>query len=1358
MRRTFIAVIALVVSLPLSAATFTVTNTNDSGAGSLRQAILDANAAPGADTIVFAIGTGIQVITPATLLPMITDPVTIDGTTQPGYNGRPLIGIDGSRILGTNSTTPPTAGLGLEATSTVIGLSLTGFQVPNYNDFTEGAGITIDAPGCVVKSCWLGVTTGGVAGRNDTGVLIRASGAVIGAPGAGNVCSGNGRLGISQWGDFGPSTIQNNIVGLDPTGMYPIPNYEGIFLTGADTVTNNLVGGDSYAEAYITGIGATVKANKFGMTAAGGQTPYRYGPTVLIYSGFAGSSSSTFGGPNAGDGNQLMGGSAGVYVNAGSHVIIQGNDIHGTPVGIDLYQATGSIISTNTIHDNSGVGIRVESGAGNLISQNSIYSNYGGIMLGSSLPLYNDPGDNDTGPNLGQNFPVLTRSASTGGTTTITGTLNSNASSGFRIEFFSTPNCDSNGYGEGKTFIGATDVNTDSLGNASFSVSFPVSLASGSAITATARDANGNTSEFSACSAVQGAGTFSFASGAYSVNENGGSVVLTVMRTNGSIGTATVSYATQNGTAIAPGDYTAQSGTLTFADGEITKTIAIPIIDDTISETTETFSVVLSNPTGGAALALPSTATVSIIDNDPVSISINDISIAEGNSGTKVATFTVSLSSPWPSYYAYAYVTTQDGTARAGVDYIPQSATLFFNTGDRTRTFNVPIIGNTTVEPNKTFSLTIVYVYSCCLPVTFAKKTGTCTILNDDVGVGPRDQTIPIGGNAMYAIGFGNPLPQPVTVTVAISNSDVISAPKSIVIPAGATTGELDVTGKAAGAASITLTVPAVGIFSGGNFTVSTHVINSGSLIFSPSLLSLTTGNATSVSVAFDTPQSADTVVTLTGDATLLSFPQTVTVPAGGKAQFSVTGVHAGAGTLNAQLPPQFGSLSFPLPFTIADSTDALTLTSIAPSSGPSTGGTSVTLSGANFSSGCSILFGTTPATATYVNATTLLANTPAHVAGSVPVTVTCGSGATTLPDGFEYVDATASLSAVSPTFGSKSGGTLVLLTGTSLRAGCWPFFDGTAGRSATLLGTTGMTALTPPHAAGSVDVAIRCDRQLDSLSDAFVYTDAADPAASISSINPLSGAPGETVTLTGTRFRPMDAIAFGTTPASVIATTPSTHVLVIPEVSPGKTSINLTDPDGHLSTTGPIFTVLSPITPHVDSVTPSATVAGAEVVIHGSGLRQALTFSIGGSNAQLITIEIGHAVIRLPNVAPGTYPITVNGAATTVSVTINANGISITSISIPCVTTTGASGVTIRGTGFAPGATVNIGGAAANATVVDDRTITADIPAGGIGMTTITVTNPNGDFATRTNGIRYVSPFDPDGCSMTPRPRPVKH
>jgi hypothetical protein len=145
------------------------------------------------------------------------------------------------------------------------------------------------------------------------------------------------------------------------------------------------------------------------------------------------------------------------------------------------------------------------------------------------------------------------------------------------------------------------------------------------------------------------AGTLALTSSAQTVSENVGSVQFTVSRSGGSSGTVGISYATGNGTATAPGDYTATSGTLTWANGDAAnKTITIPIIDDSTVESTESFSLILSSPTGGATLGSPSTATVTITDNDtlPPTLSVSP-STAQTFTDTDVnqsrtLTFTVS--------------------------------------------------------------------------------------------------------------------------------------------------------------------------------------------------------------------------------------------------------------------------------------------------------------------------------------------------------------------------------------------------------------------------------------------------------------------------------------------------------------------------------------------------------------------------------------------------------------------------------------------------------------------------------------------------------------------------------------------
>jgi pimeloyl-ACP methyl ester carboxylesterase len=113
------------------------------------------------------------------------------------------------------------------------------------------------------------------------------------------------------------------------------------------------------------------------------------------------------------------------------------------------------------------------------------------------------------------------------------------------------------------------------------------------------------------------AGTLQFAQASYPVNENAGTVTLSVTRTGGSSGAVSVQYATANGTALAPGDYTASSGALNWPSGDTApKPIPVTIVNDSTAESSESFTVTLSNPIGGATLSSPATATVTIVDDD----------------------------------------------------------------------------------------------------------------------------------------------------------------------------------------------------------------------------------------------------------------------------------------------------------------------------------------------------------------------------------------------------------------------------------------------------------------------------------------------------------------------------------------------------------------------------------------------------------------------------------------------------------------------------------------------------------------------------------------------------------------------
>ncbi len=202
----------------------------------------------------------------------------------------------------------------------------------------------------------------------------------------------------------------------------------------------------------------------------------------------------------------------------------------------------------------------------------------------------------------------------------------------------------------------------------------------------------------------------------------------TVTRTGTATSQITVDYATANGTATAGSDYTAKSGTLTFATTETTKTLTVPIVGDTTIEPNETFFVNLTNPTNAT---IADKQGKGIIKNDDFpSLAINNVTITEGNSGTKNATFTVTRTGtalqPITVNYATANGTTNP--AIAGSDYVAKSGSLSFATTETSKTISVVINGDTTVENNETFFVNL----SGATNATIADNQGLGTITNDD--------------------------------------------------------------------------------------------------------------------------------------------------------------------------------------------------------------------------------------------------------------------------------------------------------------------------------------------------------------------------------------------------------------------------------------------------------------------------------------------------------------------------------------------------------------------------------------------------------------------------------------------------
>ena len=197
--------------------------------------------------------------------------------------------------------------------------------------------------------------------------------------------------------------------------------------------------------------------------------------------------------------------------------------------------------------------------------------------------------------------------------------------------------------------------------------------------------------------------TVRFASAAATVQESAGTVSLVVERVGDTTGQTTVSYATADGTAGAPGDYGATSATVTFAPGQTQRTVSVAIVDDALEEQAESFAVTLSAPTGGAALGVPATTTVTIAANDEVARTLRfaaaTASVPE-QSGPAVLTVQRTGS---PSGAVSVKFNTESGTAGVLSDFLFTDGTLTFADGETSKTISVPIVDDSAVDPGETF-------------------------------------------------------------------------------------------------------------------------------------------------------------------------------------------------------------------------------------------------------------------------------------------------------------------------------------------------------------------------------------------------------------------------------------------------------------------------------------------------------------------------------------------------------------------------------------------------------------------------------------------------------------------------------
>lgn len=276
----------------------------------------------------------------------------------------------------------------------------------------------------------------------------------------------------------------------------------------------------------------------------------------------------------------------------------------------------------------------------------------------------------------------------------------------------------------------------------------------------------------------------------------GGTLVFTVTRSGNTASTVTVNYASANVTAVAGSDYTAASGTLTFAPNETTKTISIATLDDAIAEPTETLTVALSGASTNASISV-GTATGTINDNDvsPANLSVSGASVAEG--GTLV--FTVTRSGNTTIAAGASYMTV-NGSALAGSDYLAASGGVNFAANQTTATISVATVDDAAVEPIETMTVTL---SSPMANTTIVAGTATGTITDNDVATVislTNNPTVNEGGNLVFTLSASPAPNSPLTVSyatvdgTATAPANYLAQSGTVTFAAGQTTQSVTIT------------------------------------------------------------------------------------------------------------------------------------------------------------------------------------------------------------------------------------------------------------------------------------------------------------------------------------------------------------------------------------------------------------------------------------------------------------------------------------------------------------------------------------------------------------------------------------
>jgi MYXO-CTERM domain-containing protein len=449
----------------------------------------------------------------------------------------------------------------------------------------------------------------------------------------------------------------------------------------------------------------------------------------------------------------------------------------------------------------------------------------------------------------------------------------------------------------------------------------------------------------------------------------------------------------------------------------------------------------------------------------------------------------------------------------------------------------------------------------------------------------------------------------------------------------------------------------------------------------------------------------------------------------------------------------------------------APTITSFSPTSGPTSGNTTVTINGTKFVPGSLAVFDGIVATTTVNSATKITAKTPSHAAGAVSVQVynpnqTPATAATQFTYNGTGVTA-PTVTAIAPSAGPVGGGQLVTITGTNFSANAIVAIGGiqiTDTSQYVIDSVSQARAITPPHAAGAVDVQIINVESVDgggvahgqtgTLTGGYTYGGTVSPTVTALSPNSGPSLGGTYLTLTGSDFQNGATVTVGGVAATVKSVHPDFIGLVTPAHAPGAVDVVVTNPDTKTATKTGGFTYTASAAPTISMVNPASGLpaGGTTVTITGTNFAGP-SVKIGGNTATVSASTATSITVTTPAHAAGAVDVVVTNpdtqsATATGGFTYIAAAPTITTINPSSGTAAGGTMVTITGTNFATPA-VTFGGTAGSVSASTSTSITVTTPAHATGMVDVVVTNADTQSATATNGFTY-TPVPPPPPTIT--------